>query len=425
VTSIGTVRAPLGELRLLAGWEQTGRPAWIAAHYERYGPLPGNIDVIAAVEAAGLRGRGGAGFPTGRKLRAVAAGRRRPVVVANGCEGEPISEKDHALLTVAPHLVLDGLQAVAAALGADDVVLCVHRHDTIADTVTAALAQRPSTDIPVRVVEIPHRYVASEESALVNFLNTGDARPTTKPPRPFERGVRGRPTLIDNVETLAHIALIARYGADWFRRCGTADSPGTALFTITGAIGRPGVYEAALGTPMGAVLDAAGGPSEPAQAVLTGGYAGTWLPLPFAAQQRLTHADLSAAGAMLGVGTLVPLPARACGLAETARILRYLAGESAAQCGPCMFGLPAIAEDFHHLVLGGRPAAAALHRLHRRLAVIPGRGACGHPDGAVRLATSALRTFERDVHGHLDDRPCAGAGHAALPMVTAHTAGWR
>lgn len=420
-------------VRLLAGWVRTGRSASYAEHQHRYGPMPvaghaGGVDrerLITAVESAGLLGRGGAGFPTGRKLRSVAAGGRRPVVIANGCEGEPVSDKDHVLLTVAPHLVLDGAELAADAVRADEAVVCVHRDDEIAAGVRAALDQRPAGRVPIRLVEVPARYVASEESALVNFLNTGDARPTAKPPRPFERGVKGRPTLIDNVETLAHLALIARYGAGWFRACGTRESPGTTLVTVAGAMARPGVYEVPFGEPVGRVLDGAGGPREPVKAVLVGGLGGSWLPLPFAANLRLTHADLRAAGAPLGVGALVVLPAVACGISETARVLRYLAGESAAQCGPCMFGLPAIAEDFDRLVYGGQSGADALDRLRRRLGLISGRGACGHPDGAVRLAASALRTFDRDLRTHLAGRPCPGAGHHRLTVPRGRGGDWR
>ncbi|MGZ4518522.1 MAG: NADH-ubiquinone oxidoreductase-F iron-sulfur binding region domain-containing protein [Mycobacteriaceae bacterium] len=420
--------------RLLAGWARTGTVASLAAHHASYGPLPllsyagkvGRESLITAVEASGLRGRGGAGFPTGRKLRAVAAG-RRTVVIANGCEGEPVSDKDRTLLTFAPHLVLDGAVLAAHAVGAHEIFLCMHRDDPLVNTLTAALAERPSGNPMVRLVQIPHRYVASEESALVHFLNNGDARPTSKPPRPSERGVRGQPTLVDNVETLAHLALIARYGPTWFRGCGTPDSPGSTLLTISGAVARPGVYEVSLGVPLGRALNMADGPQGATQAVLVGGYGGNWLPLPSAAALLLTHRDLAAAGASLGVGSLLVLPTAACGLAETARILRYLAGESAAQCGPCMFGLPAIADDLEHLVRGDPSGDATHRRLRRRLGVITGRGACGHPDGAVRLATSALRTFGTDLREHTAGRPCPKAGHARLPLpaLEHRSGGWQ
>lgn len=410
--------------RLMAGWARTRRAADFAAHQREYGPLPlsaysgreGRTRLVKEVEAAGLRGRGGAGFPTARKLRDVATAGHRPIVLVNGCDGEPASDKDHALLDVARHLVIDGAVLAAHAVGASEIILCVHRDSDLIDRLSRGLAQRPSGEVPVRLVPVPARYVSSEASALVNFINTGDARPTSKSPRVSRRGVHGRPTLVDNAETLAHLALIARYGADWFRACGTAESPGTALFTISGAVSRPGVYEAELGTRMGQVLNLAGQPSRRVSAVLVGGYAGSWLPLPFAADVPLDHAGLRSVGASFGVGSLWVLPATACGLAETAQLLRYLAGESAAQCGPCMFGLPAIADDVERLVLGARDAPDTLRRLRGRLPVIDGRGACAHPDGAVRLAATALRAFEQDLRAHVAGHPCPGARRAHLPM---------
>jgi NADH:ubiquinone oxidoreductase subunit F (NADH-binding) len=154
------------------------------------------------------------------------------------------------------------------------------------------------------------------------------------------------------------------------------------------------------------VLGLAGGATEPLQAVLSGGYGGTWLPLPAADGLPLTHEAFRTAGAALGVGLLLALPVSVCGVAETSRILTYLAGESANQCGPCMFGLPAIAADFA-AIAGGTPGV--LDRLRRRLGVIPGRGACAHPDGAVRLAASALRVFGEDVAAHTNGRGCRSA----------------
>ncbi|HEX3826291.1 MAG TPA: NADH-ubiquinone oxidoreductase-F iron-sulfur binding region domain-containing protein [Sporichthyaceae bacterium] len=405
--------------RLLAGWlsGRTGN-SW-AEHLDRHGPvqLPSGRDqrdkLIAEVEAAGLRGRGGAGFPTAVKLRAVDSGRGRAVVLANGCEGEPASGKDAALLALEPHLVIDGAELVAAAVGANRIHLCVHRGSAAAATLRAALHDRRSAGPQIQVTEVPGRYVAGEESALVRFINTGEARPTAKPPRPFERGVEDRPTLIDNVETLAHLALIARHGAPWFRGVGTSDSPGTALVTLGGAVARPGVYEAELGTAVGDVLGLGGGSIAGMQAVLVGGYAGAWLALPDAGSVPFTHEGLRAAGGTVGVAALIALPVGGCGVAETALILRYLAGESARQCGPCMFGLPAIAADFVELARGSA-RGETLGRLRSRLGVIPGRGACAHPDGAARLGASALRVFAEDVHAHASGQPCTWSTQSSV-----------
>jgi NADH:ubiquinone oxidoreductase subunit F (NADH-binding) len=252
----------------------------------------------------------------------------------------------------------------------------------------------------------------------VHYLNTGDARPTTTPPRPSDAGVRARPTLVDNVETLAHLALIARYGPDWFRAVGTPRSPGTTLITVAGAVAHPGVYEIELGTALGDALEIAGGATMPVSAALVGGYGGSWLPLPEATEVALTHEDLRAAGVGFGVALLIALPSAACGLGTTAALLRYLAGQSARQCGPCTFGLPAIADDLTQLTTG-RADSATLDRLTRRLEVITGRGACAHPDGAVRLARSALDTFAADLKAHRQGRPCRGAAHP-FPLPGLH-----
>jgi len=413
VTALDAARLPpTDHPRLLAGWAETGAITRYSGHRRRYGPLPG-LDgprLIELVSRSGLRGRGGAGFPTARKLRAVADGRGRRIVVANGCEGDPASAKDGVLLELAPHLVLDGIQLAARAVGANEAILAVHTGSRLLRTLAAALRDRGTGEVPVELAEVPRRYVASEESALVNHLTSGDARPTVTPPRPARRGVRGRPTLVDNVETLAHIALIARHGDGWFREAGTRDSPGTTLVTVGGAVALPGVYEIDLGMPVAAVLALAGGPVEPLQAVQIGGLGGSWLPLPYADGMPFTHEDARAVEAGLGVAALVALPVRACGIAETARVLRYLADESAGQCGPCMFGLPAVADDMAVLADGADRSGVVVRRLQERLGVIPGRGACAHPDGAARLAAGALRVFAADVARHARGDSCTWTG---------------
>ncbi|HEV7790331.1 MAG TPA: NADH-ubiquinone oxidoreductase-F iron-sulfur binding region domain-containing protein [Pseudonocardia sp.] len=424
--------------RLLAGWLATGQPAELEEHLRRYGELPrarfagrhGAERLRELTEDAGLRGRGGAGFPTARKMAAVAGaatGRRRPVVVANGCEGDPTSAKDQLLLHAAPHLVLDGLALAAHAVGADQAIVCVPRGSALVEPLEDAVARRLEDPAQVHVVTTPRRFVASEASALVNFLTSGDARPTSSPPLPAERGVQGRPTLLDNVETLAQLALLARHDADWFRGRGTADSPGTALVTIGGAVHRPGVYEVDLGSPAGQVARLAGGVTGPAGAVLLGGLGGTWLPLEGAASVPLDYRRPGWTGPSLGLASLLVLPAEVCGLAVTSAVVGYLAGESAGQCGPCMFGLPAVAADLRALAEGtGR--AELLERLRRRLGVIPGRGACGHPDGAIRLAASALEVFADDVAEHADGRPCGRRGAdavAVLRELSNTERGWR
>ncbi len=374
------------------------------AHWER----PENL--IEAVERSGLRGRGGAGFPTGTKMRAVArAGSRRPVVVANGVEGEPASEKDDLLVSSAPHLVLDGVAVAAWAVGAREANICIGREAGRAvDAITRALAERKGAGIdPVdpRLVEVPDGYVAGEESAIVNHLNGGPGKPTFVPPRPFERGVAGRPTLVSNVETLANLALIARRGPRWFQELGTADDPGTVLITITGAVASPGVYEIAGGTPLAVVLEAAGGITVPVPAFLLGGYGGSWVAADAALRLPLGHAALRTARSNLGPGVIVALPQTSCGVVESARVARYLADQSAGQCGPCVYGLEAIADALEG-ISDRRAEPGAYRWIERWCADIGHRGACSHPDGAIRFIASSLRTFADEVDRHEQGQPC-------------------
>ena len=423
--------------RLTLGWHRSDRAATLREHADRYGPAPfgamSKHDLLAQVAAARLTGRGGAGFPTGTKMRAVASKRGPAVVVANGMESEPASEKDQALLARAPHLVLDGIAVAAEAVGATEAHLCLARtRDWLVDIVMAAVSERQRAGldhVQVSVHDLPHHYVSSEETSLVHWLNGGDARPVTTPPRPFERGVGKRPTLIDNVETLAHVALIARYGARWFREAGLADAAGTMLMTVTGAVRQSGVYEVEAGAAVGDVL-ALAGVDPGSEAVLIGGYFGTWHSISSVAGLPLTAAGLRQAGGSPGAGVLFALPPGSCGLAEAARIMRFLASQGAQQCGPCTFGLPAISEDLAQLA-AGRPDGDALGRMQRRFGVISGRGACRHPDGAVRMAASAMRTFVTDAHSHARRRPClashrGGSQAAALPVPRAWAEGeWR
>jgi len=422
--------------RLTAGWQGAGQPATLREHLDRYGPPAGHgagRGLIDAVTRAGLTGRGGAGFPTGIKMRSVAARRGRAVVVANGMESEPASEKDKALLACAPHLVLDGAVAAAEAVGAGAVHVCLPRsREWLISIVGNAAAERRAAGLDLVRIEVhglPHRYVSSEETAVVQWLNGGEARPAAVPPRPYEKGVGGRPTLLDNVETLAHVALIARFGEAWFRQAGLAGATGTMLTTVSGAVDDPGVYEIEAGTLIGDVLAMSGAREGPGP-LLIGGYFGTWHDVRDVAGLPLASGGLREAGASPGAGVLVALPSDACGLIETARVLAWLAGQGAGQCGPCMFGLPAIADDFAQLA-SGRIQGQLPDRLERRLGMVLGRGACRHPDGAVRLARSALTTFAADAAAHVSRRVCLTSGsgrarQAVLPIPrTAQPEVWR
>jgi NADH:ubiquinone oxidoreductase subunit F (NADH-binding) len=394
--------------RLLGGLRGDGRPVSLQEHQVRFGALPLELapaELRDRVTASGLTGRGGAGFPTGVKLDAVLRGRFRPIVVANGTEGEPPSGKDKVLLAYAPHLVIDGALLAARAVGAKQVVVATTAR--VRGAVAGAIAERRSEGgIVVQTAVVPETFVAGEETALVQFLNGGPALPTFTPPRPYERGVNGAPTVVLNVETLAHLALVARFGSAWFRSVGTDAEPGSALVTISGAVREPGVYEAELGSPLAHLLEEAGADAD-AQAFLIGGYFGTWVSAAAARGALLSNADLARFGASLGARAIVVLPRAACGVVETARIARYLAEESAGQCGPCVHGLAAIADDLAQLARSSGHADASA--LRRRLAQVANRGACRHPDGAVALVASAIRVFADEFERHLAGQRCAAA----------------
>jgi NADH:ubiquinone oxidoreductase subunit F (NADH-binding) len=409
--------------RLLASGGDRAADPGLDAHLSLHGPLavPVRDDrdwshaVWREVTASGLTGRGGGGFPAAAKWDAVTRDGRRPLVVVNAMEGEPASAKDRVLLATAPHLVLDGAEVAAALSGAREIVVCVaDDRDTTARAVERAVAERARAGSrrPCSVRRAPARYVTGEESALVAWLAEGEARPAFRFDKSVPLAIGRRPVLVHNAETLAQVALVARHGAAWFRSVGTPESPGSTLVTVSGAVRTPGVLEVELGTPVGELVDRAV-PTGPVAGLLLGGYGGAWLH-PSAAATPFAPGPLAAAGATLGVGIVVVLPSTSCGIVETARIARYMAGQSAGQCGPCVFGLPAIAGDLEQLA-AGRADPATLVRIGQRCVSVHGRGACRHPDGVARVVASALSVFADDARDHAAGRPCAG--HRAATVL--------
>jgi NADH:ubiquinone oxidoreductase subunit F (NADH-binding) len=353
---------------------------------ERLGPLPQvGANFIDAIARSRLLGRGGAAFPMATKWRAVAErSNGRAVIVVNGAEGEPRSQKDRFLMMARPHLVLDGAFIAARVLRARRVILYIgERHEKARSAMLRALDERTEPERGlVALAAAPARYVAGAETAAIHFLNEGVATPTTVPPMPFEAGVDRAPTLVQNVETLAHVGLIARGGTS-----------STTLVTLVGAVAKQGVLEVELGTTIGEAVRQSGGATEQPTAVLVGGYFGSWMEREEAWNLPLDHR------ARLGCGVIGLLPTSACPVCETAAIMRYLAAESSAQCGPCFFGLSALA-DACTRIADGSSDGHDLPRLRRWVDEVPGRGACRHPDGAVMFLASALRVFARQFASH-------------------------
>jgi NADH:ubiquinone oxidoreductase subunit F (NADH-binding) len=400
--------------RLTRGLRPDGTAIGLREHIAWHGLMVPPSDRAGAstrdlLQQVAIAGRGGAGFPIWAKISAM--GRGRSVVVVNGAEGEPAIWKDRLLLGHAPHLVLDG--AVAAA----DVVRATEIHVVVAagcpgavDAVRRALAERAAVRydrVPINLTLVEDRFVAGESSAVIGRITRGTAVPLFNTARATDRGGGGRPTLLCNAETFAQLGALVHGGADAFTEVGTGGEPGTALFTVRGAVAHQVVVEMPLGTPVGAVISAAGGAVEPIAAVLTGGYHGRWVAADRVWWQPASISGLRQVGGSFGAGLLLALPTRVCPLAESARVLRYLADQNAGQCGPCVNGLPAIAGAAEH-VAAGWAGAGDVHNLHRWAGLVEGRGVCRHPDGTVAFLRSTLETFADDVAVH-------AAGHCGRP----------
>jgi NADH:ubiquinone oxidoreductase subunit F (NADH-binding) len=356
-------------------------------------PLPKvGVSLIDAIERSRLVGRGGAGFPVATKWRAVANhSRGHAVIVVNGAEGEPQSKKDRLLMTTRPHLVLDGAFIAARVLRARRVILYIgERHDAARNAMLRALAQRPEPERGlVTTAAAPARYVAGAEAAAIHLINDGVAAPTNVPPYPFERGVDGAPTLVQNVETLAHVALLARMGV----------ATNTVLVTVAGGVARPGVLEVDTHTTIGEAVLRSGGATQAPRAILVGGYFGSWVEPEHAWNLALDPESMRRHGLGLGCGVLGLQPVGRCPVCETAGIMRYLAGESSAQCGPCFFGLRALA-DACTRIAERSSSTDDLKRLQRWAVDVRGRGACRHPDGAVMFLSSAMHVFAEEFADH-------------------------
>jgi NADH:ubiquinone oxidoreductase subunit F (NADH-binding) len=400
----GAMKAPIqtvGEPRLLAGLLEHDRVDY-GTHRRLHGVVPrlNRQEYERRCEAVDLRGRGGASFPVSAKLRSLPR-RGAPVVVVNGSESEPASFKDRTLMRRVPHIVLDGALGVAAAVRARRVMFAVHDRAS-AESLRWAIAERPDA-AQVQVRETQGWFVAGEARAVVRSLEGGPAVPPGRRTPPTVRGLHGRPTFVSNVETYAQLAVLAHRGVHVYAATGLASEPGTLLVTLGGAVSQPCVAEIPQGTPLSVLLRLAGAGSR--AGVLLGGYDGSWWA---DGDVAVTPGALRAHGATLGAGVVLVLDERTCPLAELHRVSSWLAAQSVRQCGPCMFGLPALADDVRRLAVGD---VSGLRSLERHVAVVPGRGACAHPDGVVRFVASGLRAFWSDAQTHLE------RGHCGRPLL--------
>ena len=385
-----------------------------------YQPLDDADGLLSQVDLSGVLGRGGAAFPLAVKLKTVRDNGRQAggaVVVANGEEGEPASIKDRWLLRHRPHLVLDGLRLAARMVSAERAHVYVSDRDA-AEAVQTALAAIDGDvldGLSVTVTTVDPGYIAGEETAAVRVLNGGPAKPTDKPPRPFEEGVGRLPTMVSNVETLALIPFIARHGAEAFREHGTSMSPGTFLATITGAGRPPALYELPHGVPFTELLEFHGVPADQVHGVLMGGYFAGLLNRDVL-DITLDHESLRRLNSGLGCGAVTILTDD-CPLAVAASVMAYFDRENAGQCGSCFNGTAAMSAVTEAL-RDGVATSEDLARLERWSVVLRGRGACATLDAATNVAASLLSAFPQVVDRHLDndcDSCRAGAFKAVRP----------
>ncbi|MBC9955577.1 formate dehydrogenase [Yimella sp. cx-51] len=347
------------------------------------------MNIVELIEEAGLTGRGGAAFSTARKVRLAQDHRARLIV--NACDGEIGAAKDAWIVRHQLRELIDGAMLFATST---TPIFAAHR-----DSETARLLIAAGLD----VLQVPHRYVSSEESALVNLLHGNPARPVTKR-YPIAAGGQTaqekplEPTLVLNAETVWLAGRIVASGVGWFRSFGTADEPGPRLVTVS-AVGRPPVVlPTAAGEPITSLL-ARAGMDRDYLALNIGGLGGGFVAAKDVSSMTWSGRDLTPHGLFLGPGVIRVLPADTCPWVEISALVRYAAGESAGQCGPCIFGLPAISEDLDALV-GGTGGSDVLDRLSGRVGLLPGRGACRFPDGVGRFVASALQVFGAELRAH-------------------------
>jgi NADH:ubiquinone oxidoreductase subunit F (NADH-binding)/ferredoxin len=373
-------------------------------------------ELVGLTERMQLRGKGGAGFPFHKKIRAVVDSARKReadrVVVVNATEGEPASWKDKVLLTRAPHLILDGAAVAAVALRAVEIVIGVADDGIGSESLIRALAER-RMPAPTRLVTMPHRFISGEGGALVRGINGELPIPPGRKQRASDVGVNGLPTLLSNAETYSQLAIAARLGPAGYASVGTEKEPGTVLLSVGGSAQYPSVVEVPAGTPLAEVLRICRAPVGPG--VLVGGFHGKWISAEAADKALISWEGMEAVGGSLGAGIILPLGDGTCPLGEATRVVRYLAGESAGQCGPCRLGLPDLARAFASLA-DGSGGSNAMDVLRSAAGTVKGRGACSHPDGTARFALSAVDTFTEDIAAHLRHDGCGQKVKGVLPL---------
>ena len=408
----------------LASYRRAGGYAGLRRAVEKVG-AEGTIDEVAA---AGLRGRGGGGYPTADKWRAARAAGGEHKVVANLIGADPTALGDRALAEGNPHLLVEGILVAAFATGASEAIIAVRRDWAVAiERLRAAIAESEAAHLAgylvmgtdfscvISVVEGPAALVAGEETALLAALAGDRGMPVIRPPYPTEQGLRGAPTTVQNGETLAHVAWIARHGAKKFRAVGSKGAPGTKLVSIYGRIAQPGLAEVAMGTPLSAIVALAGGGTGSTKAVFVGGPGGGAI----AATELDTPYDfdtLHAAGAGIGLGQFLVTDTDTC-MVDTARFfLDYSAREACGKAVPCRIGTKRLVEALDRILIA-TPRPNDLLLLRELAHKMSDTALCHLESRAPGPMLTTLDRFADEYRAHAERGECL-AGACSTPRVS-------
>jgi len=376
------------------------------------------------VSASNLRGRGGAGFPTGKKWSFVPQGDDAPqpkYLLVNADEMEPGTFKDRLLLEGDPHQLIEGVILSAYAIGASQAYIFLRgEYITAARVLRRAIAEARDAgllgrgirgsnfDLELHLHMSAGRYICGEETALISALEGHRAIPRTKPPYPQAAGLHGHPTVVNNVETLCCVPHIVARGADWFRSLSRTDDGGTKLYGASGRVRKPGLWELPMGTTAREILEEhAGGMRDGYhfRGLLPGGASTDFL-IDEHLDLPMDFAGLSAAGSRLGTGTMIILDDRTCPVGLCLNLERFFAQESCGWCTPCRDGLPYVAETLAAIEAGrGRAGDLDLLEQHTRLLGM-GNTFCAHAPGAMEPLQSALKYFRDDFEQHIREGRC-------------------
>jgi NADH-quinone oxidoreductase subunit F len=378
-------------------------------------------EVTKEVSEAGLRGRGGAAFPTGKKWSLTSECAEQPhYLVMNGGEDEPGSKKDRLLMENVPHLVIEGVVLGAYAIGASKAYLYINaQYEAAIKNISDALAEAKASgycgegildssfNLDIELISAPHNYVAGEDTAALEVIESKKAWPRQKPPFPVTVGLFGKPTSVNNVETFANVAPIIRHGAAWYRKFGTPDSPGTMIFSLNDDVNRPGIYELPFGTAMRYLIEECGGGikgGKKIKAIMPAAPSSAYLPAD-KIDTPLDHNAMREAGSALGCGVVRLVGEGSCIVEDVLKISEFFAAESCGQCPACRMETNMLASLLQKVQQGqgGKPI---LEQFGKVLAFNKGKGFCsliGMPGPPIE---SALKLFPADFESHLTTGHC-------------------